>query len=210
MDNATRSERSRNAVLEAALTIIARDGPARLTLDAISRESGISKGGLMHQFRSKEAVIQALLDRQRDHFDKFSRDYLAAVGDTHAQPRLAAQVATLHEAIRTPRSVVFAILGGAAQDPEFLLSRSEGELKGLELLKAESSDPDLAVLRLMAAWGLTLTAMLSLSPIGTEERDRLFDRLLDDRQWTAPSPPAGKPRGSARRKPERHTPEQAA
>ena len=45
MDNATRSERSRNVALDAALVIIARDGPGRLTLDAIARESGLSKGG---------------------------------------------------------------------------------------------------------------------------------------------------------------------
>jgi Bacterial regulatory proteins, tetR family len=48
MDNATRSERSRNVALDAALVIIARDGPGRLTLDAIARESGLSKGGVMH------------------------------------------------------------------------------------------------------------------------------------------------------------------
>ena len=57
MENAARSERSRKAAIQAALTIIARDGPGRLTLDAIARESGISKGGVMHQFRTKEAVL---------------------------------------------------------------------------------------------------------------------------------------------------------
>ena len=46
MDNPSRSEKTRNAVIQAALAIIARDGPGRLTLDAIARESGISKGGL--------------------------------------------------------------------------------------------------------------------------------------------------------------------
>lgn len=43
MDNASRSERSRNVALDAALVIIARDGPGRLTLDAIARESGLPK-----------------------------------------------------------------------------------------------------------------------------------------------------------------------
>src|SRR5882724_3680834 len=79
MDNATRSERSRNAALDAALVIIARDGPARLTLDAIARESGISKGGLMHQFRNKEGVIKALLEHQIQHFGDFSKRYLAEI-----------------------------------------------------------------------------------------------------------------------------------
>ena len=66
MDNPTRSRRSRSAVLQAALAIIARDGPGRLTLDALARESGLSKGGLMHQFRSKQAVLLALIEHQLD------------------------------------------------------------------------------------------------------------------------------------------------
>ena len=45
MDNASRSERSRNVALDAALVIIARDGPGRLTLDAIARESGLKIAG---------------------------------------------------------------------------------------------------------------------------------------------------------------------
>src|SRR6266436_1598840 len=77
MDNVTRSERSRKAALQAALTIIARDGPGRLTLDAIARESGLSKGGLMHQFRTKEGVLKALLERQMAHFEEFSTRYRA-------------------------------------------------------------------------------------------------------------------------------------
>jgi AcrR family transcriptional regulator len=64
MDNTSRSERTRNLVIEAARVIIARDGPQRLTLDAIAREAGISKGGLMHQFGNKTAVIRALLENQ--------------------------------------------------------------------------------------------------------------------------------------------------
>ena len=62
MDNPTRSERTRTAAIQAALAILERDGPGKLTFDAISRESGISKGGLMHQFRTKGDVLNALMD----------------------------------------------------------------------------------------------------------------------------------------------------
>jgi len=73
MDNPSRSERSRKLAIEAAFTIIARDGPGQLTFDAIARESGISKGGLMHQFRTKGNVLKALLEHQTDYFENFFR-----------------------------------------------------------------------------------------------------------------------------------------
>lgn len=189
MDNATRSERSRNALLEAALTIIARDGPARLTLDAISRESGISKGGLLHQFRTKEAVLQALVDRQVKYFEDFSRGYMAEFGDMQPQPNLAAKIATLREAMTTPASVVFAVLGAAAEVPSLLSTSREIDAGMIEIVKDEASDAELSLLRWSAAWGLTLTSMLGVFPLSEEMRERLFDRLLDEKQWPTPKKP---------------------
>jgi AcrR family transcriptional regulator len=173
MDNASRSERSRKAALQAALTIIARDGPGRLTLDAIARESGMSKGGLTHQFPTKEAVLKALLEHQSKHFEDFSRRYLAKAETTTPQPYLAAQIATLRETIGQPDSVAFAILGAMNQDPS-LLAHS------------------LAMLRWNAAKGLALSAMFGLTALPDEECKLLFDRLLDDQQWSAlaKAPPA--------------------
>lgn len=193
MDNAARSERSRNAALDAALTIIARDGPARLTLDAISRESGISKGGLMHQFRTKDAVLKALLEKQTEHFDAFARSFNADAPG-RVQPLLAMQIATLREAISTPRSVVFAVLGAAAQDPNLMAAARDRDTKKIEAIREEASDADLALLRWVAAWGLALTSMMGLSPLSKKDRARLFERLLDDRQWVG----LVEPRQSAR------------
>lgn len=185
MDNVTRSERSRGAAIQAALAIIARDGPGRLTLDAIARESGISKGGVMHHFRTKAAVLKALLEHQIEHFEAFSRDYLAEAGPGKPEANLAAQITTLRESAAQPHSAFFAILGAVAEDPSLLGISREIDAQKLEAIKAEAADPDLATLRWMAAKGLALGTMLGLSSVSDEERDRLFDRLLDDRQWAA-------------------------
>ncbi|MDP1749840.1 MAG: TetR/AcrR family transcriptional regulator [Reyranella sp.] len=184
MDNISRSEKTRNAVLQAALSIIARDGPGRLTLDAIARESGISKGGLMHQFRTKEAVLKALLERQIAHFENFSGKYMAEHGSTQPQPHLAAQIATMREALPGPDSVAFALLGAMGQEPGLLSITREIDAKKLKTIKAEAADPDLATLRWVAARGLVVTAVLGICPIPEDERERLFDRLMDDRQWS--------------------------
>jgi AcrR family transcriptional regulator len=192
MDNASRSERSRKAALQAALTIIARDGPGRLTLDAIARESGMSKGGLTHQFPTKEAVLKALLEHQSKHFEDFSRRYLAKAETTTPQPYLAAQIATLRETIGQPDSVAFAILGAMNQDPSLLAHSRDIEARNAEAIKTEADDPQLAMLRWNAAKGLALSAMFGLTALPDEECKLLFDRLLDDQQWSAlaKAPPA--------------------
>lgn len=195
MDNASRSERTRNAVLQAALTIIARDGANRLTLDAIARESGISKGGLMHQFRTKEAVIRALLEHQIAYFEDFYRGYLAEHASSQSHPQLAAQIATLREFLARPHSVDFAIIGAAVHEPSLLSKNQKIDAERLEAIKAEATDPDLATLRWVAARGLALTSLLGICSVSPEERDRLFDRLADDSQWNALSE-AGRPQGA--------------
>lgn len=190
MDNASRSERSRNAALQAALTIIARDGPGRLTLDAIARESGMSKGAVTHQFHTKEGVLQALLEQQTAHFESFSRDYLETARASHSQPELAAQIATIREAVGESRSLAFAVLGALVNDPNLLASTRKADAEKVKAIKAEAADPDLALLRWKAAWGLSFTAMFGLCPLSDAERRRLFERLLEDERWTAPAEPA--------------------
>jgi AcrR family transcriptional regulator len=185
MDNASRSERTRKAALQAALTIIARDGPARLTLDAIARESGMSKGGLTHQFPTKEAVLKALLEHQIEHFEDFTARYLAEAGAASAQPQLAAQIATLREAITQPHSVALAILGALTQDPGLLSQIRDASGKAVDAIKTEAADPQLALMRWSAAQGLTLMSLFGLNPLTDQEREQLFDRLRDDRRWSA-------------------------
>ena len=185
MDNATRSERSRNVALDAALAIIARDGPGRLTLDAIARESGLSKGGVMHQFRTKEGVLKALLERQMARFEEFSTRYRAKAGSVSANPELATEIATVREAANTPDSAALALLAAMVESPDLMALPRESDLKTIAAVKAEAADPDLAMIRWAAARGLLLGALFGMSPIDKPERDRLFARLLDDRQWSA-------------------------
>jgi AcrR family transcriptional regulator len=196
MDNATRSERSRRAALQAALTIVARDGPGQLTFDAIARESGISKGGLMHQFRTKGDVLKALLEHEIEYFENFSRNYLAANGETKAEPNLAAEIATMREAMDNPHSAGFSILAALVEDPSLLSATRETTAQKVKHIKAEAADPDLALLRWAAARGLVFTALLGLCPLSEKERERLFDRLLDEDQWPQAAEPKKKPRAA--------------
>jgi len=198
MDNPSRSERTRKAALDAAFAIIGRDGPGRLTLDAIAKEAGISKGGLMHQFPSKHAVLKALLERQMDHSSNFHDRYVAAVGSGYAEPHLAAQIATMREAATHSSPVAMAFLGAMIEEPALLEMVRKRDAQRLAEVKAQAPDTDLALLRRAAAHGLALDRLFGLSTLSQREEARLFERLLDESQWTALAKP--KKPGAKRKK----------
>jgi AcrR family transcriptional regulator len=54
---------TRTRVLDAAETIVQARGVPALTLDAAAREAGVSKGGLLYHFASKEALVEGLMAR---------------------------------------------------------------------------------------------------------------------------------------------------
>jgi AcrR family transcriptional regulator len=55
---------NRDGMLDAAEEVVLRDGIGRLTLDAVARQATLSKGGLMHHFPTKDALIDAMVRRK--------------------------------------------------------------------------------------------------------------------------------------------------
>ena len=54
---------TRAIVLDTTQQLIASEGLQALTLDRVARDAGLSKGGLLYHFSSKEQLIEALVDR---------------------------------------------------------------------------------------------------------------------------------------------------
>jgi len=53
---------TRNNLLQAAASIVSTQGASRMTLEAVAKEAGISKGGLLYHFPSKDALIEGMID----------------------------------------------------------------------------------------------------------------------------------------------------
>ena len=52
---------SRERILAAAVQVALREGVSAMTLEAVAREAGVSKGGLLYHFASKDELIAAML-----------------------------------------------------------------------------------------------------------------------------------------------------
>lgn len=91
----------RHRLLDVAARLCVEDGLHTLTLDAVAREAGVSKGGLLHHFPSKQALMEALSEAcledlnlriqkqiQKDKVPqgRFSRAYLLVTASTGSDP----------------------------------------------------------------------------------------------------------------------------
>ena len=63
---ATAATDARTRILDAAEAMVRTRGVSGLTLEAAAREAGVSKGGLLYHFASKEALLAAMLNRLAD------------------------------------------------------------------------------------------------------------------------------------------------
>jgi AcrR family transcriptional regulator len=62
MQREEKSERSRRAVLDAALRLFSRKGYGATTIREIAEGAGVSTGNVYHHFNDKEAIFLALID----------------------------------------------------------------------------------------------------------------------------------------------------
>ncbi|OHD82076.1 MAG: hypothetical protein A3J97_09830 [Spirochaetes bacterium RIFOXYC1_FULL_54_7] len=65
-------------LLRAASLVVARSGPATLTLDAVAAEAGVSKGGVLYHFPTKEGLILAMIEGEISTFEKLVEEGVAA------------------------------------------------------------------------------------------------------------------------------------
>lgn len=63
-------ETRRKAILDSALEILYFEGLEKFTLDRIAEKAGVSKGGLLHHFRTKDELIREVIKYLFDEFEK--------------------------------------------------------------------------------------------------------------------------------------------
>ncbi|MBU4465477.1 MAG: TetR/AcrR family transcriptional regulator [Actinobacteria bacterium] len=73
----SRPPRARESVLDAFAELLIADGERSATMDATARAGGVSKGGLLYHFASKDALESALIERLDELVDA---DIAAIVG----------------------------------------------------------------------------------------------------------------------------------
>jgi AcrR family transcriptional regulator len=118
----------RDTLLDAAEAVVVRQGIGNLTLDAVAAQAGMSKGGLLHHFPSKDRLIEALVRRSAE---SWRRCYTEAYERTPAGPGRMSRAILDHclsdaqgwtKELQRSSSACFAAL---AQDPSLIAPMRE-------------------------------------------------------------------------------------
>src|SRR5258707_15265358 len=73
LDPPAAKESVRERILAAAMAVAKESGAGRLSLDAIAKRAGVSKGGLLYHFPKKDALMRALVEHHLAGIDAATR-----------------------------------------------------------------------------------------------------------------------------------------
>jgi len=198
-------------MLDAAEVVVVRQGIANLTIEAVAAEAGLSKGGLLHHFPSKDRLIEAMVVRAAEN----QRDYYASACSRAPEGvgRMARGV--LHncltdaeswtDQLRRSSAAVFAAL---AHKPALIEPMRAVYSDLYKRLEADDLPPGVGEAIAAAADGLWLNWVLGLVPVDQARMTRVrtaLERLLTPAEpYASASDSASetpKPKRPARKKP---------
>lgn len=170
---------ARDRVLEAAERVVTEVGPARLTLELVAQAAGVSKGGLLYHFPSKELLLIALANRYVQSLQQriaHAKDSIAA-GDVACEAK-ACIVGMLGSDARS-KAMGATLLAAAANDLGLLEVIREHIARQTELLAGSAgANFARAAIVTLAAEGLKMRESLRISPFDDAQRERIVNELL--------------------------------
>lgn len=83
---------SKTAILDAALAVVSVPDGADITLDAVARQAGLTKPGLMYHFPTREALLLAIVEHAASRMEAAMHDQFRAWGVTRETSSAAQRI----------------------------------------------------------------------------------------------------------------------
>lgn len=158
MDNPHRRKKEpetvRRALLDSAASIAASQGFSAVTMQTVATAANVTKGGLVHHFANKQALVEAMALDQLEKLDASIDSYIAADPDHHGRFTRAYVMASLDPHNFGSASAWGAISASVGADPAMRTVWEKWLADRLEQHNDTDSGMPLEVVRLAAdgAW----------------------------------------------------------
>ncbi|MCD7898172.1 MAG: TetR/AcrR family transcriptional regulator [Planctomycetaceae bacterium] len=167
---------ARREILQAVDRVLARHGLNALTIDKVAAEAGMSKGGVIHYFATKQDLVMANLVSYHNRFFERREAYLATLPDT--PERLAR--ATIHTMIDTwkaePGAAWYRI--DMLEDPQYREQIGTTKRRIFQDVLKGARDPSMILTAMFYIDGLWLNSMYRPSPAPPQSVEESYQKLL--------------------------------
>lgn len=169
-------------ILDAAEEVVLRDGVARLTLDAAAAEAGLSKGGVLYHFPTRDALVAGMVAKIIEEFDRDIERRLEEDGGPGCFTRAYIGATMEPSAARPDREdrLGAAVIAAVAAQPDLLVPLQDAAARWQARLEEDGLDPTLATVLRLACDGLWMCDLFGLAPPNGDRRSSVggaLDRL---------------------------------
>ena len=164
---------NRQHVLDVAEEIVSTEGAARLTIESVARAAGISKGGVQSCFGTKEALVEAMLQRWNESYEAAFLQLLTEPGS--GIDRVRAHVAVTRNMTDEANARAATFMALLLQSPAHLAWQRNWyreRIAGLDTTSHHGRNARLAFLAMEGAFLLRFFGLMDLDdawdPIGAD------------------------------------------
>lgn len=170
---------TRHVIINAAAAIVASEGVRSLTMDAVAKAAGVSKGTIFYNFGSKEglitAMVQELVDVTEARIEKSqSVDPLPGSwlrGFVNTSVRDETEAGAL-------RNLSFAVIAAVAGDLKLLKPMEERQSYWRSKINSDGISAPLGHLIRLAADGMWFNDIAGMPAVDEQEREAVIDLLI--------------------------------
>ena len=173
------ASQTREIIFKACSQILRREGLTNLTLQAVASEAGLSKGGLLYHFETKEALIEALFEYHNNIFEERLNELVSLEGELPGAYLRAYAKASV-EQMSDPENVKLYVSLFAAEEKyasahKLMRKKYIGWQKNINQC---GLDLDWAMVLRFAVDGLWFSEMHQYAPPQPEQREKIVDIIL--------------------------------
>ncbi|MBM7551342.1 TetR/AcrR family transcriptional regulator [Thalassobacillus pellis] len=167
-------------ILEAASKIVTDRGIFNLTLEAVAEEAGISKGGLLYHFPSKEALVQGMVEHLAGNYrEKISKNAKEDAEEKGKWTRSFLDV-TFNQSYQN-KDMNAGLLAAKAVNSDLLEPIREAYKQWQHNIENDGLDPVKATIIRLAIDGMWLSELFDIYQIEKEKKEEVYRTLM---AWT--------------------------
>jgi AcrR family transcriptional regulator len=164
---------TRERILAAAASVAHDVGLGHLSLDAVAERAGVSKGGLLYHFPTKQALLVAVVENQIALTEQAIESASNRLGTSGAVQALAY---AFREMVRHKPQPAAGVIAAMAANPALLEPVRAHNRRVVERLKI-SEDSESALIVFYAIEGMRALHLFQTDPLGPEERERVLEAI---------------------------------